>query len=332
MSMSTLIGLALMLAVPPTAAGSAAPTAPGLPDIRGATTCPTPRELQETLRPLLFGRGGLPANTWLSIADAPAGGSGAGEVEIRLERAHASAPIAMRRVTRAESCAETADILAVVLASWGSLFAPVPLAPLAPPPSPEDDSVATALAVAAPSTTSSWPPALGAAVALAAARGGGVAPAIGLDVSTWLGRSTASRALVGRVAVAGVGTHEASFGAVGRVVWRRILLAPGLALSWSPGSSGLFAEAGAGPLAGLLFVEGRGFDSNAGTINLDLGAAASVRAGARSARRRLAVWLGGGAWAYARRQRVHVNGVTGTQALPWLDATAAVGLAWTPGP
>jgi hypothetical protein len=42
------------------------------------------------------------------------------------------------------------------------------------------------------------------------------------------------------------------------------------------------------------------------------------------------VWLGGGALAWAREQRVLVEGVPGAASLPRLDAMLGGGLAWTP--
>ena len=221
---------------------------------------------------------------------------------------------------RADSCGETADIVAVVLASWGSLFAPVPVAVAAAPGvAPEGEAAAGAPAGAAARRVT-----LGAAAGFAAASGAGTAPVIGIDAGILL-----SGAWAARIGVAGVGEHEAAFGADSRVSWRRILLLPALAWTW--GASGPFAEVSAGPLAGLFLVEGRGFRPNDNNVTVDLGGAAGARLGVRLPRADVAFWLGGGAWAYGRRQEVHADGPAQSRLLPWWEVIVTAGLAWTPG-
>jgi hypothetical protein len=297
------------------------------PDIRGTTTCPTPGEVLDRLRPLLPGRGGLPPATWLRLVDGPAVGGAPAEIEVRLERANERAPAAVRRIARDGSCGETADIVAVVLASWGSLFTSVPVASVDPPPlSPSETVTATGPPAAPPVGGGARRMTLGAAAGIAAAPGGGVAPVIGIDLEIPL-----SGAAAARLAAAGVGEHETTFGTVGRAAWRRVLLLPALAWTSTWGPSGPFSEVSVGPLAGLLLVEGRGFATNDSNVTVDLGGAANARLGVRLTRAAVAFWLGGGTFFYARRQEVRADGLSLTLALPRWEVTVTAGAAWAPG-
>src|SRR6185369_2735695 len=166
MTAATLASL-MMLAVAPA------------PDIRGTTSCPTPGEVLQHLRPLLPGRGGLPSSTWLRLVEpeAPAAPGAPAALEVRLARANQPDPIEVRRIARAGSCADTAEIIAVVLASWGSLFAPVPVATTTPASTPPATVIA-ARAPAAADDAAAGPSgiALGAAGGVAVASGAGAAP------------------------------------------------------------------------------------------------------------------------------------------------------------
>jgi hypothetical protein len=115
----------------------------------------------------------------------------------------------------------------------------------------------------------------------------------------------------------------------GTADWRRLVGGVGAAHGW--GTPASFVRIGIDAMVGAVLIEGRGFSSSGSSTSFDAGGAPWLRAGARLATLPITVWASAGAVAWLREQRVRVEGVPASAALPRLDLVFGAGLAWTPG-
>jgi hypothetical protein len=308
---------------------AASASAPGL-DVRGTTSCPTPAAVSERLRPLLPGAADLAAGAWLQLDEVPRpeGDAAGREIEIRLQRAPADAPLAARRVSASAACDDTAEEIAVIVATWVARYAAAPPAALAlaepPPPAPPPAPPAPAVVVRAAAT----PPAeaqgvwLGVGAGVVAAAAGTAAPFVAAEARVRLRGARLGLGLL-------VGTVEQRSLALGSgsAAWTRNLASPGA--DWTLGTPAAFAQLGLGALVGVAQLEGRGFSQNRTSTSLDVGALPWVRVGARLAAAPITLWLGAGAMVWLRTQHVEVGGVGSDGTLPAVDALVGGGVAWT---
>ena len=310
------LSIAVALAAAPVA--RATPTAI---DVRGTATCPTPALVAASVQPLLPADATMPADARLEVDDVAPPAGLKPQIEVRLVHVPSGAPLASRRLDKYGSCEETAQALAVVIATWAARYNPVPSAAL-PLPEPKVPAALPVLVRAPPRAS---PPlvSVGAGAGLIAAGGASSAPFAAVEVDA----RPADRPWAIRLSVVAVGERKLTFGP-GVAAWSRMVASPGV--SWRWGGPSAFAEIGLGALIGATFVEGRGFARDQQSVSLDLGGVPWARVGARLAAVPVTVWLGGGALVWAREQRVFVEGVPGAASLPRLDAMLGGGIAWSP--
>ena len=296
-------------------------------DVRGSTSCPTPAEVVERLGPLWPQSADLPRGSWLELAGVTSGEEAPHAVEVRLMRAAGAEALAMRRLPAAATCADTAQAIAVVVATWAARYTPLPVLPLAvPQPTPAAPTrLVTTSSVAA--QTSARAPApiafarLSAGAGVVVASRGGSAPFIALEGRA---RPRGSR-WAARLELELVDERAIALGA-GTASWSRQTLSPGLVHTW--GTSDAFAELGAGALLGSAALQGRGFARNQNATSFDAGVTPWARAGARLAAVPVTLWAGAGALVWLRPQAVAVGNTATNQTLPRLDLMAGGGVAW----
>lgn len=313
-------GLPIAVAAAMTAA-AAAPAAPPAIDVSGTATCPTPALVAASLQPLLPADATMPSGARLQVDDVSPPGGPTPQIEIRLVDVASGVPLASRRLDKYGSCEETAQALAVVIATWTARYQPLP-SPTLPVPDSKPSEAPPVLVRARPRAS----PALvsvGAGAGLISAGRGGSAPFAAVELDA----RRADRPWVIRLSAVAIGERTLAFGP-GVVAWSRMVAAPGV--SWRWGGPSAFAEIGLGALIGAAFVEGRGFARDQQGMSLDLGGVSWARVGARLAAVPVTVWLGGGALVWAREQRVFAEGVPGAASLPRLDAILGGGIAWAP--
>jgi hypothetical protein len=296
-------------------------------DVRGGTGCPTPSEVAERLGPLWPQNADLPGGSWLEMADVPGGDGTPRAVEVRLMRAPGGDTLAMRRLPAAGACAETAQAIAVVVATWAARYSPLPSLPLAESQSP---AVAPGAPLAAPGVVAqssvpvpariaiSW---LGAGAGTVLASRGGAAPFIALEGRA---RRRESR-WAARLELALVGERTIALGD-GTAGWSRQTVSPGVVRTW--GTPEAFAELGAGALLGAASLHGRGFARNQNPTSFDAGVTPWARAGARLAAVPVTLWAGAGALIWLRPQALAVGNTSANQRLPPLDLMVGGGVAW----
>ena len=303
------------------AAAPAAPAAPTTIDVRGTATCPTPALVAASLQPLLPADATMPADARLEVDDVSPPAGPKPQIEVRLVHAPSGAPLASRRLDKYGSCEETAQALAVVIATWAARYNPVPSTTLPPPPraSYREEPVL----VRAPPRASPLLASVGAGAGLIAAGRGSSAPFAAVELDA----GYADRPWAIRLSAVAIGERTLPFGP-GVAAWNRMFASPGV--SWRWGGPTAFAEIGMGALIGAAFVQGRGFARDQQAVSLDLGGVPWARVGARLAAVPVTVWLGGGALVWAREQRVFVESVPGAASLPRVDAMLGGGIAWTP--
>jgi hypothetical protein len=304
------------------------------PDVRGAGDCPSTDAVAAHLRPLLP-HGELPPGSWLELTTtplaAPSPNAQARQIEMRMVARGGATSRASRHLNVAGSCAEAAEAVAVVAASWMADY----LTPPAPAPwLPEQVTEAPSSPASALVTRSPTDPAVpdgaaivfdvGAGVGLTTAATGTGAPVLTAEVD--IRRSNSASAA--RLVVLAAGTRTVDLGS-GTAAWRRLSGGVGAARGW--GTRAAFMQVGIDVLAGATLIEGRGFERSGSSTSLDVGGAPWMRAGARWAALPITVWVGAGAVVWLREQRVRVEGIPASAALPRLDLVLGAGLAWTPG-
>jgi hypothetical protein len=285
--------------------------------VRGATACPTAREVAEALASL------LPTGVEHAsgdLAELVPDGDG---VRVRLLQADGTV-VADKRLA-AGPCKQLAEKAGVVLAAWASQLHPeVPLAIEAPAVGLPTPLPTMAGVSSAPMPSS--PPALAYAMGtgvLASFQGDTVAPAAVIDARVY-GRQSGWGA---KLALRGSGTHRLAL-APGQAAWRRLNVAVGALRrgTWR----GVSAEAGVDLLSGWLFVEGDGYTVVQSARSWDFGAEVGGRVGFPFGR--LEAWVGAAGGAWLRLQLVEVSGLPAQGRLPVLEARvgAGVSFSWDP--
>ncbi len=322
-------------------------------EVKGTIFCPSASDVRERLRPLLTSEASVPATDWLELYDVPSRTPGIQDLEVRLARTGTGRPLGVRRVERKESCAETADVVAVITASWiasyptpvlgvpsfPDLTPPASIGPIVGLPSSAtvsdaSSSVGQALDLknetvrvsAASGRKSPRELAVGAAAGIVSGMSGGSAPEVQIE------GEIDSRRWVLRLAAVGNGTRDVAFG-MGRATWRRLTIFPTVTSAWH--SSNGFMEVGGGPLIAATQARGTGFTSDGSDTGLDLGIGPSLRVGRRLAGSRSAIWVGVRSAFWLRPHRAAVDGLADGQppsvALPWWDVSAAAGITFPIG-
>jgi hypothetical protein len=242
-----------------------------------------------------------------------------------------STPVGSRRLAVAGSCAEAAEAVAVVAASWMADYltppasapwlpqhataAPTPTASALLTRSPADSPVSGGRAIVFD---------IGLGAGLTTANTGTGAPLLTAEMNVRRSESASAA----RVVVLAAGTRTVDLGS-GAAAWRRLVGGVGAARGW--GRPAAFAEIGIDAMAGATLIEGRGFASSSTTTSLDVGGAPWLKGGARLAALPITVWASAGAIVWLREQRVRVEGMPAVAALPRLDLVLGAGLAWTTG-
>lgn len=309
-------------------------------DVRGTTECPSPEEVLAQLKPLLSDETALPPTDWLELRDvsstAAAPAPPTAELEVRLARAGAKQPLGVRRLPRTPSCADMAEAVAVVAASWIGQYRTVPatLPTLPPPPAVPESTTSAAGALLVTSKSSAIPLAAPGPWALGAA--GGIVVTTGTAAAAHL-QVELERVLRGswglRLTAAGASARTVELGA-GQVAWRRFLLLPAVSFAWR--TTSVYVEGAGGLAAALVRAEGRGFASNQTDTTFDWGLCPSVRVGSRLGRGPVSVWAGVNGLFWLRAPVASVDApATGGQAvtatLPRWDLAIAGGVTFRLG-
>lgn len=291
------------------------------PRVAGQTVCPSVAEVIERLTPMLALEAVFPSNGFVELADVLGRTIGLSDIEIRLQVAGRSAPLAVRRVERLATCSQTADAIAVIAASWAGSYGtiaparqvehtdappPVVAAPgsRAPPPSRAPATVRTVLS-------------FGTSGGVVAGMVGGVAPLGGGEFGVNRGRWT--------LRVGAAETAERTLALPpGSAAWHRLSIIPSLAVS--AGSQRMFFEVGGGPVLALTTMDGRGFALNTADTALELGLTPSLRLGVRLGALPLQVWLGESAFVWLRPHYVSVAGLSTRATLPRFETSLSAGV------
>jgi hypothetical protein len=336
--------------------------APGGLDVRGTTRCPSAAEVAERIQPLISEEGALPPTDWLELHDVPSQTSRAQDLEIRLARVGVDGLLGIRRLERNQSCAEIAEAVAVIAASWiGHYQTPAPQLPPFPEAAAdsanEGPGVSTPVAAARPivaamaagesslaraeeaplpgidlrASASEVGPTpqrvgVGAGGGFVAGSSGGAAPALQIlgqiAIGHWVFRLTGTA----------TGTRDVPLG-MGKAAWQRLQVLPSAARVW--GQPRLYTELAVGPVVGLTRAEGRGFAGPPRDTGLALGIAPFVRVGS-TVRRGAALWVGAGGSLWLRSHQVAIGvgpaGPATAVALPRWDLALAAGFTffWDP--
>jgi hypothetical protein len=250
---------------------------------------------------------------------------GSEDLSLRLLRADAS-EIGSRRVSLQGSCAEIAEAVATIFATWKTdptpegapVQEPMPIVEeVAPAPPTVDRPPAS---VDRPPASVDRPPAsveylLGAGVG--AAMVGGMAATGNLEVVA--GRPTSHWQL--RFGVAGQTSRQLAFTPPGHVDWQHTNAALGLA--WRLLNPRWLLALDAGPLAGWATLAGQGFSANRTKRAFEYGGTAGVRLGRRIGR--WAFWAESRMVMWVQGRRATLTGSSEAHDLPIVDATASLG-------
>ncbi|HVR63595.1 MAG TPA: hypothetical protein VMU50_16960 [Polyangia bacterium] len=283
--------------------------------VESATACPSATEVEARL-------GALLAPTDESAARERAAISAEGNrLRVRLTAADGT-PIGERVLTLDVSCADRANVVAVVIAAWEAQQrpqrVPAPTLPARPPPAaaappPAAVVVAVPPPVVAP-TSLAIEIAVGPAVTLA---DGALSPSARLTVGLWGPR------LGGRLLLFGMWPQENDLGD-GRARWARAGAALELARRFAEGRFQL--DLHAGPVLGLVFASGTGFERDMTTAGLSPGLTGGLDG--TWTRGRVVVGLGASAFGWTAQRLVTSSEPVGVRALPRVElslgATAGV--------
>lgn len=283
--------------------------------VHGAGSCPSPKEVETHLLPLLprdFGATGIDEANLEEHEDR--------SLELSLALSEGGTPF--HKVLPASApCAERAELVAVTLAIWEAQLHPeiaLSVDPLSP-----DPASSPAPAEAPDRAEPAAPPAQGhelvlgvglsgVALASAPAPGGSVILTMRKAGSPW-GAHLAGVVVGSRTVVLPPG--EASY-------WRSYgMLGADLAL-WR--SAGWSLELQAGAAIGAVRIDGNGYPTNRNDWNVDLGVDAGVRFGRRDGQ--LRPWLGADLVTWLRRQQLDLVGAPTSQALPRFDWALTLGV------
>jgi hypothetical protein len=286
-------------------------------DLSGETDCPSRDDVARELARL------APVAPAAGETDAPKTSAeiqrGPGGLSITL-RGPDGDLLARRTVAISGSCAELATAAAVVITAWQGDLRPdlgpgLPEVPIAPQPGPAPTVIRRADVAAA---ASARPFEVGAAF-LGSAVGRDLAP--GLQVDAQAGRSGSGLGL--RIAATVVGAHAIAVGAPpGQSQWSRVGLGLGVRDRFWLGDLAIDARLGA--VAGVVRVEGTGFNQNYTTYGFDPGLDAGIRVGPGTGR--LAPFLEIGAAAWSGKSAVVLAGMAAERTIPRFELGAAAGI------
>jgi hypothetical protein len=217
--------------------------------------------------------------------------------------------LASRRVAAGGSCAETAEIVAVVIASWEARFrsglaGPLDIDVRSPPPPPPARHRRVE----------------GGAAALVSRQGSDVAPAARVELAVGI----ASGHFALRAAPLLVWGHRTDV-PPGTAAWSRAGLGVGARFRLTRGR--LWGDAVIDLLATALFSRGSGFATERTGWSFDPGAATWLRGGVSLGR--VEPWLGAATIVWPRTQRMQVQGLPNQAVdLPHLELFMAAGLSF----
>ena len=297
--------------------------------------CPSPADVAQRIRPLLPAGTGFQSSDWIELAEVPSRRPGTVDVEVRLERAGAAAPLGVRRIERAGRCDEVADAVAVVAATWITEFTlPAPAVPALPapdagagaPPQPtpaprSGPSVAASVASPAPPEAPSANAfALGGFGGALTGGSGGPTGLFGLE------GELRRRVLLARFAVSATGARELSL-TTGRASWQRIVATAAVGADLWRGQRA-FVDATLGPMLGVITARGIGLDMSTAATGLDVGIAPGLRVGRSLLRDGVLGWVAVGGALWLRDRILAVDGDAETRTLPRFEAEISAGLTF----
>jgi hypothetical protein len=280
-------------------------------EVRSTTDCPSAQEVTERLLPL------LPPSTdpsdardvaLIQVVEVRADGTA--DLSLRLLRADAS-EIGDRRVSLQGSCAEMAEAVATILATWETDPRPDGPADLETMPIVEEEAPPASMG---PSPPASFEYLVGAGVG--AAMVGGIAATGNLEVLA--GQPTSHWQF--RLAVGGQTSRQLDL-APGSVDWQHSNAA--LCLAWRLVNPRWLVSLDAGPLAGWATLAGQGFAPSRQKRSFEYGGTTGLRLGRKIGRwafwaeARMAMWVQG--------YRAQLTGSSAARDLPIFDATASLG-------
>ncbi|HET6281514.1 MAG TPA: hypothetical protein VFH73_11115 [Polyangia bacterium] len=281
--------------------------------VDSATSCPTAAEVETRLEALLpsVPEGAPREHATITVAD--------GALRVHLTGADGAA-IGVRTLTLDVSCADRANVVAVVIAAWEAQqrneLLPAPAFPRAAP------AVTTAASQPAPprapTPESPWTGEITAGPAMIYASGN-FAPTAVAAATVW------RRRLGGRLALMGVWPRDQSLGP-GQAQWTRAGATAELAYR-IPGRAGRLDLHG-GVVAGAVIARGQGFDSDHTTSGFSPGLAGGVDWSWSLGR--VVLGLGAGLWGWTDQRLVSFSTNPATRSLPRLELSlgASVGLAF----
>lgn len=285
-----------------------------------STVCPSLAEVIDRLGPMLAPEATFPSGGSVEIVDVPGRTIGAFDVELRLRVIGRGSPTGVRRVERLETCAETADAVAVIVASWAGLDGTQIASPRVEQAA-RDLSVVAARASLEPASplpsNSRMAVAIGATGGFVAGAAGGIAAVAGGEVGVQRGRWG--------VRLGAAETAERTLPlAPGSAAWHRLLMTPSFALF--VGSGPIFGEVAGGPVLARTTTGGQGFATNTTDTALEVGLAPAVRLGIRLRPLPLQLWLGESAFVWLRPHDVSVAGLPNRATLPRFESWFSAGL------
>jgi hypothetical protein len=315
----------MMMVLPMLPALAVAAADPGAPvEVRGiGITCPSAAEVAQQVGRLLPAGAAFDPGDWIELREVPSGRASAIDIDVRLLRRGLDAPLGERRIERVGTCADIAEAIAVVAASWKRQFAlPEPTVPVVislPPPAVR--APAAGVASTAPGGETRF--GLAGFGGMLTAAAGGVTPVVGVEGELRRGR------LLARLQASATGARDISV-AGGRAEWQRVLvgLAAGANL-WRTEQA--FLDVTVGPLVGVTRVRGIEFAVPGEALGFDIGVAPAVRLGRTFRQLRMGAWIGVGGVFWLRSHVVAIDGTAETRALPRVDGSVAVGLSYVLG-
>ena len=281
--------------------------------VDSSTSCPTAAEVQTRLGALLppVPEGAPREHAAITTSD--------GALRVHLTGADGT-PIGVRTLTLDVSCADRANVVAVVIAAWEAQqrneAMPAPAFPRAAPALETTASPPTAPPAPAPQTI--WTGEITAGPAMLYASGN-LAPTAVAAATVW------RRRLGGRLALMGAWPRDQTLGP-GQAQWTRAGATFELAYR-IPGRAGRLDLHG-GVVAGALMARGEGFDSNHTTRGFSPGLAGGVDWSWSLGR--IVLGLGAGLWGWTDQRLVSFSTSPATFSLPQLELSlgASVGLAF----
>jgi hypothetical protein len=282
-------------------------------DVRSTADCPSAEEVSKRLIPFLppfTGRANARDIAQIQVLEIQ--GDGTAELWLRLQRADAS-EIGSRRVSLQGSCAEMAEAVATILATWKT--DPKPESTVAQEPMTVVEGNASSGSIPRPAASFEYLLGAGAGAAMV----GGIAATGSLEVL--VGRPTSRWQL--RLSVAAETSRQSDLAPPGQVDWQHTDAAMGL--SWRLPSPRWLLSWDAGPLAGWVTMSGQGFTPGRQKRSFEYGGTSGFRLGRRIGR--WSVWAEARVAFWIQGHRATLTGSTAVRDLPLVDATASLGVS-----